>query len=475
MSGTSHGSVAFDVSAFLDRPNFGPYRILIFALCTLVMTVDGYDVFVVGYVVPALAQDFGVPLPAITSIFVFQTIGLGLGAYAVSPFADRFGRRNIILICTALLGVLTLAGTFATSVGELAVLRFAASFFFGAVVPNLVAVTSEYCSRRSRPILVIILFMGYTVGAGGGGSIASALAAQFGWRAAFWMGGLTPLVVVAILYFLLPESIRFLVLRGGRNNEVATRLRHIDPALDLSGTQGFTIHEEQSGAIPVVALFRDGRAPTTLLLWLSYAMNLFVLTFIASWMPTFLRVFASVELKQAGAIAALFSLGGIISPLILGYFIDRHGATRVLAANYVAAGVSIILIGLWSGDAMLAAIGVFCAGLFVIGGQGGINALAAMLYPTEMRATGVGWALGAGRVASVFGPMAGGAMLAGKWSGPSIFATISIPIFIAALATVCVRFSRHTDAMAAERTPPPYPPPHAGAGKEGASAIISTN
>jgi len=286
------------------------------------------------------------------------------------------------------------------------------------------------------------------------------------------MGGLTPLVVAAILYFLLPESIRFLVLRGDRNNEVATRLRRIDPALDLAGTQGFTIHEEQSGTMPVVALFRDGRTPTTLLLWLSYAMNLFVLTFIASWMPTFLRVFASVELKQAGAIAALFSLGGIISPLILGYFIDRHGATRVLAANYVAAGVSIILIGLWSGDATLAAIGVFCAGLFVIGGQGGINALAAMLYPTEMRATGVGWALGAGRVASVFGPMAGGAMLAGKWSGTSIFATVSIPIFIAALATVYVRFSRHTDAMAAERTPPP---PHVGEGREGASAIISTN
>jgi AAHS family 4-hydroxybenzoate transporter-like MFS transporter len=212
MSGSPDGSVVFDVGEFLDRPRFGAYRILIFALCTLVMAVDGYDVFVVGYLVPALAQDFGVPLSAVTSIFVFQTIGLGLGAYAVSPFADRFGRRNNILICTALLGLLTLAGTLATSTGELAALRFVASFFFGAVVPNLVAVTSEYCSRRSRPILVIILFMGYTVGAGGGGSIASALAAQFGWRAAFWMGGLTPLVVVALLYVLLPESIRFMVL-----------------------------------------------------------------------------------------------------------------------------------------------------------------------------------------------------------------------------------------------------------------------
>jgi AAHS family 4-hydroxybenzoate transporter-like MFS transporter len=451
MVGTSGGPAVFDVSEFLDRPKFGAYRILIFALCTLVMTVDGYDVFVVGYLVPALAQDFGVPLPAVTSVFVFQTIGLGLGAYLVSPFADRFGRRNIILVCTALLGVLTLAGTFATSVTELAAFRFVASFFFGAVVPNLVAVTSEYCSRRSRPILVIILFMGYTVGAGGGGSIASALAAHYGWRAAFWMGGLAPLAVVAILYVLLPESIRFMVLTGDRSDEVAARLRRIDPMLDLSGTKGFTINEEQSRAMPMVALFRHGRTPATLLLWLSYAMNLFVLTLIASWMPTFLRVFAGVELKQAGAIAALFSLGGIVSPLILGYLMDRHGATRVLSANYVAAGIAIILTGLWSADATLAAIGVFCAGLFVIGGQGGINALAAMLYPTEMRATGVGWALGAGRVASVFGPLAGGAMLADHWSATSIFATASVPVFIAALATIYVRFSHDAAAAPADR------------------------
>jgi AAHS family 4-hydroxybenzoate transporter-like MFS transporter len=437
--GTAPGSI-FDVSAFLDRPRVGAYRLLIFSLCILVMTIDGYDVFVVGYLVPALAQDFGVSMPAVTSIFVFQTIGLGLGAYAVSPFSDRFGRRNIIIMCTVLMGALTLAGMLATSVASLAAFRFLASFCFGAVVPNLVAVTSEYCSRQSRAMLVIILFMGYTIGAGGG-SIAAALAAHYGWRAAFVMGGLVPLAVAAILYFLLPESIRFLVLHSGRNGEVAARLRQIDPGLDLTGVKSFAIDEPRSGAMPVVALFRDGRAAATLLLWLSFAMNLFVLTLIASWMPTYLRVFAGVDLKAAGAIAALFSLGGIISPLALGLLMNHYGATRVLAINYVAAGISILLTGLWSADPMLAAIGVFCAGLFVIGGQGGINALAAMLYPTEMRATGVGWALGCGRVSSVFGPVLGGALLAEHWSGPAIFTAASVPVFIAALATMSVRFA----------------------------------
>jgi len=443
MSGTSQSTALFDVSAFLDRPTIGAYRLMIFALCTLVMTVDGYDVFVVGYLVPALAQDFGVPIPAVTSIFVVQTIALGIGAYVVSPFADKIGRRNIILICTALLGALTLLGMLATSVPELAALRFVASFFFGAVVPNLVALTSEYGSRQNRAILVIILFMGYTIGAGGGGSIAAALAAQYGWRAAFVMGGLVPLAVAAVLYFLLPESIRFMVQQGNRDGDVAQRLRDIDPKLDLAGVAGFTIGEPRSGAMPVVALFRDGRAAATVLLWLSFAMNLFVLTLIASWMPTFLRVFAGVDLKEAGAIAALFSLGGIISPLALGWLMNRYGPTRVLAANYLAAGISILLTGLWSADATLAAVGVFCAGLFVIGGQGGINALAAMLYPTEMRATGIGWALGTGRVSSVFGPVLGGAMLAEHWSGPAIFAAASVPVFVAAVATIGMRFANY--------------------------------
>jgi AAHS family 4-hydroxybenzoate transporter-like MFS transporter len=433
-------ATSFDVSAFLDRAAIGSYRLLIFGLCTLAMTVDGYDVFVVGYVLPSMASDFGVPITAITSIFVVQTIALGVGAYVVSPFADRIGRRTVILICMALLGIFTFLGTLATSVLMLAVLRCVASFFFGAVVPNLVALTSEYCSRRSRAILVIILFMGYTIGAGGGGSIASALAASYGWRSAFVLGGLVPLAVAGLLFFLLPESIRFLVQQGNRVADVVKRLRNIDPSLDLAGVQVFTIDEPRTGEIPFIALFLDGRAAGTLLLWLSFAMNLFVLTLIASWMPAFLRVFAGVDIRTAGSIAALFSLGGIISPLVLGWLMNRYGPTRVLAVNYLAAGISIVFIGLWSANPALAGLAVFCAGLFVVGGQGGINALASMLYPTEMRATGIGWALGAGRVSSVFGPLLGGLLLGARWSGFAILAAASVPAFVAALATLLLRF-----------------------------------
>lgn len=440
----------FNVSDFLDRPTMGAHRLFIFALCTLVMLVDGYDVFVVGYVLPALAKSFGVSPHEVTSVFVFQTIGLGLGAYVVAPFADRFGRRKLILVCTTMFGLITLLCTRATSVGELSAYRLCASLFFGGVVPNLVALTSEYCSHKSRPSLVMILFIGYTIGAGGGGYLAALLVRDYGWQGAFWMGGLAPLAFAALLFFLLPESIRFLVLRGRRNDDVAARLRRIDPTVDLSGVTGFTIEEEKSGSIPVIALFREGRAPATLALWLSYAMNLFVLTLVASWAPTFIHLFSGAETEQAAGIAALFSLGGIISPLLLGLIMSRYSANLALACNYVLGGCALLFLGFVSSSIMLSAVGVFFVGWFVVGGQAGINVLAAILYPTEMRATGVGWAVGAGRVASVFGPGLGGFMLAAKWAPTSIYLVAAIPLVIAAIATLCVRFATGMNAPRAK-------------------------
>jgi AAHS family 4-hydroxybenzoate transporter-like MFS transporter len=434
----------FDVSAFLDRAPVGIYRLLIYSLCTLVMVIDGYDVFVVGFVVPTLAKSFGVTPQTITSVFVLQTIGLGIGAYAVAPFADRIGRRRLVLICTTLFGFLTLLCTQATSVGELSIYRFAAALFFGGVMPNLVAISTEYAPQRSRAAMVMILFIGYTAGAGGGGYLAAVIVDHYGWQGAFWMGGLTPLVIVAIIYLWLPESIRFLVLFEHRPEEITRQLRLIDPQADLSDTgAGFTIREEKSGAMPVIALFRQGRALATVALWISDAMNLFVVTFVAAWAPTFLRLFAGAGVQQAAGVAALFSLGGCISPLILAVFMNRYAANKALAVNYLLGAVTLIAMGYVASSVALMAIGIFIAGWFIIGGQGGINALAAILYPTEMRATGVGWALGAGRVGSVFGPALGGYVLEEHWTATSIFLVGAIPPAIAALATIGVRFKAY--------------------------------
>jgi AAHS family 4-hydroxybenzoate transporter-like MFS transporter len=366
----------------------------------------------------------------------------------VAPFADWVGRRKLVLVCTVLFGLVTMLCTRATSLGELSIYRFAASLFFGGVVPNLVAIASEYGAQRHRANLVMILFIGYTIGAGGGGYLAALVVAHYGWQGAFWMGSLTPLVIAVILYFCLPESIRFLVLGGKRNDEIERQLQLIDPQIDLAGSAGFTIREERSGSMPVIALFRQGRAVATLALWLSDAMNLFVLTFVAAWAPTFLHLFAGAGAEQAAGIAALFSLGGIISPLILGALMHRYSASKALAVNYVFGACALLAMAHGAGSVAWSAVGIFFAGWFIIGGQGGINALAAMLYPTEMRATGVGWALGAGRVGSVFGPALGGFMLEHQWAATPIYLVATIPLVIAAAATVWVRFTPYVAAPA---------------------------
>jgi MFS transporter, AAHS family, 4-hydroxybenzoate transporter len=431
----------FDVSAFLDRPQLGGVRLVIVALCAAVMLIDGYDVFLVGYMLPALASEFGASVPAITWVLVIQTSALAIGACAVSPFADHYGRRNLILICVTLFGVFTLWASAARSIGEMAVLRFCASLFFGGVIPNVVAMTSEYSPRSRCPMMVMLLFAAFTVGAGGSGFLVSLLLSGYGWRSALWIGGIAPLLLVPLLFFRLPESIRFLVLNE-RNAQVAGILRHIDPEVAIDGSTRFTIHEVRTGAIPTLALFRDGRAATTALLTIASSANLFAIAITGAWLATFMHVFAGFEPSTAAGVAALSSVGGVGSPFLLAPLIDRFGAPRVLSLAYLMGGLASVLIGLAAAVPLLASAAVFWAGFFLIGGQAGLNALAAAAYPTEMRVTGIGWALGTGRFASVFGPALGGFMLAAHWPPLAIFSMIAAPAFVASAATIFIPHPR---------------------------------
>ena len=225
----------FDVGAFIDNQRISAVQILVMLLCAAIMTVDGYDVFVMGFLLQPIAQSFGVPPAAITSVFVVQSIGLALGTWVVSPLADRYGRRRLLLASTVLFGALTLATTQARSVNELVALRFAAGLFYGSLIPNAIAITVEYAPERLRATMVNWMFIGYTAGAASGGAVAAFLVGKYGWQSAFWVGGLVPLGFAVILYFALPESIRFCVLRNERDPRIPGLLRRIDPALALTG------------------------------------------------------------------------------------------------------------------------------------------------------------------------------------------------------------------------------------------------
>jgi AAHS family 4-hydroxybenzoate transporter-like MFS transporter len=299
-------------------------------------------------------------------------------------------------------------------------------------MPNAIAMTAEFNPRRRRSTMVMIMFCGFSVGAALGGLLAAALIPQFGWRSVFVVGGVAPLLLVPILALLLPESVRFLALTGRANERVAGLLRLISPKAALTPATRFVVNEPELPGIPVLHLFRDGRTPVTLLLWVVFFMSLLDLYFLSNWLPTVLNDLGA-SVSSSAAIGSMLQVGGVVGTFALGSIIDRF-SFRALALVYFIAVFAVGAIGQLGHSIVFVTMAIFAAGFCIVGGQIAANALAATFYPTSVRASGVGWALGIGRVGSIVGPLVGGALLTMKWSTASVFMAAAGAALWAALA-----------------------------------------
>jgi MFS transporter, AAHS family, 4-hydroxybenzoate transporter len=319
-------------------------------------------------------------------------------------------------------------------------LRLLTGFGLGGAMPNATALTAEYMPRRLRATGVMLMIFGFPMGAAIGGFVAAGIITRYGWPAVFVVGGLLPCATAALLTGL-PESIHFLLLKGGQEQQVANLLRRIAPGVTVASGAMFLLGEAPKNGFPVSRLFTEGRARTTILLWVVFFMSLLDLYFLNSWLPTVLHD-AGVPVEQAIAITAFFQMGGAAAAIVLGRVVDRQRSYSVLAGVYLGAALCVFLIGFVSGTVVIETAAVFAAGFCVIGGQTCSNSLAAESYPTAVRSTGVGWALGIGRIGSIVGPMLGGLLLSFDWGMRRVFLAASIPAVIAALAAIALNLRR---------------------------------
>lgn len=419
-----------DVPALIDRLPIGSFQIRVLLICAAVLFVDGFDTQAIGYVAPALAQEWKLSRGALGPVFSAGLFGLMLGAIAFGTLADRVGRKRIIVIATAAFGLGTLATVLAQDATSLMVLRFLTGLGLGGAMPNAVALTSELAPHRRRATMVMAMFAGFSIGAALGGLLAAALIPAFGWRAVFLVGGLVPLLLTPLLAVSLPESIRYLALVGGRDRDVAALLRQVDPTLRTADDTRFVVPEPRLPGLPVAHLFAERRAGTTLLLWVVFFMSLLDLYLLSNWLPTVLNDLG-VSVSSAAAIGAMLQVGGVVGTFALGRIIDRF-SFRALAVTYLGAAVAVAAIGLSGHAIALVTMAIFAAGFCIVGGQIASNALTATYYPTAIRATGMGWALGIGRIGSIVGPLIGGAMLANHIDVQTLFLVAAIPALVAA-------------------------------------------
>ena len=421
-----------DIPALIEARPVGRFQYGVAALCALTVFLDGFDTQSIAFVAPSIVKDWHIARPALAPIFSASLVGLLVGALLFGPVADKVGRRTVIMICTAIFGVMTLVTAFSSGVTELLIFRFITGVGLGGAMPNAIALTAEYCPQRRRATLVMVMFTGFSLGGFVGGMAAGFLIEDFGWRSVWYVGGALPLLLLPMQYRALPESIRFLVVANApgdttRGDTIARLLRRIAPDVAIAQGTRFDIGEQRAHGVPVVDLFHDRRSWGTACLWIMFFLNLLDLFFVQNWLPTLTNA-EGIALRTSVFIGALFQLGGVMAAPVIGLLVDRFGGCRVLPVLYGAGGLVIALLGQAGASVPVLTVLTFGAGACVVGAQNSANALAAMFYPTAIRATGVGWSLGIGRIGAIIGPLLAGFLLSLQWPTGSIFLLGGLPL-----------------------------------------------
>ena len=425
-----------DLARLIDEQPVGRRQVGLLVFCAAVLFVDGFDTQAIGYVAPEIARVWHLPRGALGPVFSASLVGLMLGALLMGPLADRFGRKWIIVASTVVFGACTLATLLAADTTGLLIIRFLTGLGLGGAMPNAVALTAEYSPHRRRATMVMTMFAGFSVGAALGGLIAAALIPAYGWQSVFLIGGVAPLLLAPALALRLPESARYLAATGRGGGRLLGIVQSMFPSQVLPPGTRFVSNDPVAAGNPLARLFADGRSPATLLLWVIFFMSLLDLYFLSNWLPTLLNELGA-SVSVAAVIGAMLQVGGIVGVVGLGRLVDRF-SFRALAVTYGLAAFAVAAISVSGHSIALVTAAIFCAGFCIVGGQTACNALAATYYPTAIRATGVGWALGVGRVGSIVGPLIGGALLALRWDPASLFLAAALPAACAAVAAVAL-------------------------------------
>ena len=428
------------VAKAIDQGRFGAQQLLIVALCLFFNMLDGFDITAMAVVASDVSAELELTPDRLGWIFSFALGGMMAGAMLLAPVSDIIGRRALIILSVALVGVSIILTANATTLTGFIVLRFVSGLGAGAMLACQAALAAEYSPERYRAASVAVVTSGYPLGAMLTSVVAGVVMPEFGWRGMFWFGGCVTLVMVLVAWALIPESLKYLFERRPANALV--RINVILQRIGETGLEALpaakTEVERRNVGGNIVSLLSPEHRRGTLILWAAFFLIFSTLYFLMSWIP---KLMDDAGYEQAIGRQAffLFNMGGVIGIYLISFLSTRFRLTNLVFALSVASAVGMIAFAYAPRELGLLLPLILLIGILQQGGFTGLYSTAAKLYPTSIRSTGIGWAIGLGRSGAVAGPAAAGYLIAAGFDMSANFLFFALPMAVGGFIAYLLR------------------------------------
>lgn len=427
-----------DVHGIIDKSKFNKFFLSVFIIALLAVIFDGYDMNVYGTTLPSIMKEMALNPTQTGFLASIALAGMIFGAIFFGMLADIIGRKKVLLIGMTIYAVFTGLCGFVKDVNTFAVLRFIAGMGMASISPVSASLVSEYSPRANRGILVTILITSIQLGQIIATLSGAMLIENVGWRAIYWIA-FAPLIIVAIGYVFLPESMN-LYLKQGKTGKIRDILRKANPEYTPTKDDEYEAGVVNKTKATVASLFQEGRAWNTVMIWIMFFCNLYIAFGVLTWLPK-LMTMLGYTLKSSLILSAITSFGGIIGSLIGGVIAGKVGFKKVLIFYYIACAIMINLVTIKMSFGLFMLL-LAVTGLFIGSQQNMLYAYATENYPGSILGTAFGWGSSFGRLGSVFAPMVIGFLMSAGLSVGSLFSSLSVPAVLAAIAVFLMKEKR---------------------------------
>ena len=419
---------------------FGRRNILIILLCMIFNIVDGFDITAMAIAAVSIGEEMQIDAAQLGLVFSFSLAGMMAGATLLAPYSDIIGRRRTIIVSLLVIGATVLLTAFVSSLIPLITLRFISGLGAGVLLASQTALAAEYSPAKYRALAVTAVTAGYPMGAMMTGLVASSVMPDYGWRGLFLGGGAVTLLMAVVAIKYIPESIQFLFHQQPPNalakiNRIFAQLRQ--PSIKVLPAKSQS-HQSVSVVANMKSLLAQPYKKQTLMLWLIFLLSISSLYFLMSWIPK-LILLNGFSKPTAYLAFTLFNMGGVVGIFSLGFFAAILPLRSLVSAYLLLASFLMVIFSILPSVEKYQLIIIFIIGLTQQGGYVGIYAMAAKLYPTHLRGTGVGWAIGIGRFGAVIGPAIAGYMIAMGVSVAMNFVVFALPLGLAGVIALKIK------------------------------------